>query len=383
MKFVDDFLSYCQDFTGCPDIFLKWSALMALSAVAGDKHVHRRGDWDVRPNLWILLIGNSSSYKSAGLNASRRLLQEAAPGCMAAQEYSHESMIEDLSVNPHRVFYYDEAHSFFSMLESPYNKGKMKSAFMSLYGRIPIERKIKGKQGTGETHIITGAYVCWAGASTPVQLTEVLNGNTSDLLSGLFPRFIMVPYFGSEKSIEDPPPADPVKKSALVETLRQLSLTGERIYSYSAEALEAKHKWLSQFSKRAELADMLLAAFYRKMRDEHFHKIAMLSAFERGSTVIEIQDVAEASSFLWPVEREWGSLLSRLSQKEWDREADRVETYIQKNGIVDRTDLLKNVRGIRAQKLTAILDGLKQDGKVTIKTEVTEGRNRSKITWNI
>jgi hypothetical protein len=215
-----------------------------------------------------------------------------------------------------------------------------------------------------------------------VQLTEVLNGNTSDLLSGLFPRFIMVPYFGSEKSVEDPPPADPIKKKTLVDTLRSLSLCGEREYVYSPEALAAKHKWLSQFNKRAELSDLLLAAFYRKMRDEHFHKVAMLSAFERGSSIMEVSDVAEAASFLWPVEREWGPLLSRLTQKEWDREADRVEAYIQKNGIVDRTDLLKNVRGIRAQKLTAILDGLKQDGKVTLKTETTEGRSRSKITWN-
>lgn len=383
MKFVDDFLSYCQDFTGCPEIFLKWSALLALSAVAGDKHVHRRGDWDVRPNLWVLLIGNSSSYKSAGLNAARRLLHEAAPGTLASQEYSHEAMIEDIAINPHRVFYYDEAHSFFSMLESPYNKGKMKSAFMSLYGRVPIQRQIKGKDGHGETHLITGAYICWGGASTTVQLTEVLNGNTTDLLSGLFPRFLMVPYFGPEKSIEDPPPADPLKRQALISRLRELSLCGERLYTYTPDAIRAKSKWLVQFNKRAESSDQLLAAFFRKMRDEHFHKVAMLSAFDRDSVAIETSDIAEASSFLWPIEREWQTLLERLSKKEWDREADRVETYIKKNGAVDRTELLNNVRGIRAQKLTAILEGLKQDGKVTLQNEVTEGRNRSKITWNM
>lgn len=381
MKFVDDFLDYCQEFTGCPETFLKWSALLALSAVAGDKHVHRRGDWDVRPNLWVLLVGNSSSYKSAGLNAARRLLNEAAPGCLASQEYSHEALIEDIAINPHRVFYYDEAHSFFSMLESPYNKGKMKSAFMSLYGRVPIQRQIKGKDGKGETHLVTGAYVCWGGASTPVQLTEVLNGKTTDLLSGLFPRFIMVPYFGEERSIEDPPPADPKKRDALIARLRYLALSSGRVYTYSEEARQTKSKWLGQFNKRAESSDLLLAAFYRKLRDEHFHKVAMLSAFERESSIIEIKDVAEASSLLWPVEREWQGLIGRLSEKEWDREANRVEEFIKSRAKVDRTDILRTVRGIRAQKLTAILAGLFQDKKIKTYDKETDGRARSIIEW--
>lgn len=381
MKFIEDFLSYCQDFTGCPEIFLRWSALLMLSAVAGDKHIHRRGDWDVRPNLWVLLIGNSSSYKSAGLNAARRLLFEATPGLLAAQEYSHEAMLEDLAANPHRVFYYDEAHSFFSMLESPYNKGKMKSAFMSLYGRVPIQRKIKGKEGLGETHTITGAYVCWGGASTPIQLTEVLNGKKTDLMSGLFPRFLMVPYFGSENSIEDPPPANPVKRHALIEKLQDLSRVGERVYTYTPEALEKKHNWLARFNKRADAADSLIGAFYRKMRDEHMHKVAMLSAFERGSTEMDGEDIVNAINLLWPIEKEWPSLIERLTEKEWDREATRVMEFIKKNGKVSRSELLKNVRGIKAQKLSAILDGLFQDNQIKTEKDTESDKPKTWITW--
>lgn len=384
MKFIDDFVGYCRDFTGCPEIFLRWSALLALSAVAGDKHVHRRGDWDIRPNLWVLLIGNSSSYKSTGLNASRRLLAEASPGILASQEYSHEALLEDLAVNPHRAFYYDEAHSFFSMLESSYNKGKMKSAFMSLYNRIPLERKIKGKQGIGETHSISGAYVSWGGASTPFQLAETLEGKTTDLLSGLLPRFVIVPYFGSESCVEDPPPADTIKRSALVQRLKDLSLCGERSYTYNPEALKAKHSWLSQFNQRAqESGDSLTAAFFRKMRDEHFHKISMLSAFERGSSVMSVEDIAESAGLLWIVEKEWPKLIERLTEKEWDRSANRIEEFIQKEQEVDRQDILRSIRGIKAQKLTAILQGLEQDRKIMLREEPTTGRPRQVITWQV
>lgn len=379
MRFIDDFVNYCQEFTGCPDVFLRWSALLALSAVAGDRHVHRRGDWDVRPNLWVLLIGNSSSYKSAGLNAARRLLSESCSGVLAAQEYSHEAMLEDLAINPHRVFYYDEAHSFFSMLESPYNKGKMKSAFMSLYGRVPIERKIKGKDGHGETHTITGAYVCWGGASTTVQLTDVLGGRTTDLLSGLFPRFLMVPYFGAETSIEDPPPANQDKRVALINTLQTLAKTGEREYTYTQEALDEKRRWLARFNKRANASDNLLSAFYRKMRDEHMHKVCMLSAFERGDTKMTIEDLGNAINLLWPIEKAWPQLIERMTEKEWDRETTRVEDYLKANVVCDRGDIFRAVRGIKAQKLSAILKGFEQDGKVEILPAIKEGVGRPRL----
>lgn len=380
MKFVDDFVVYNRDFTGCPDIFLRWSALLALSAVAGYKHVHRRGNWDVRPNLWVLLLGNSSSYKSTGLSSTRRLLFEAQHDVLAAQEYSHEALLEDIAVNPHRLFVYDEAEAYFKMLAQKYN-APMRSMMMSLYNNVPIQRKIKGKDGKGETFTIDHSYICWGGASTPFQMAAHMNGSTTDLLSGLFPRFIMVPWFGEESTIEDPPPDDKDKRRVLVERLRSLAVVGEREYDYTPEALAIKHDWLSRFNKRAESAEVLLSAFYRKMRDEHIHKVAMLSAFERGSAVMDKEDITNAIEFLWPVEKEWVSLIERLTEKEWDREANRVETFLRKEHLVDRYDVLRCIRGIKAQKLTAVLQGLIQDEKIRIFDDKTKGRPRQMIEW--
>ena len=149
MKFLDDFVDYCKEFTGCPEIFLRWSALLTLSAVAGSKHVLRRGDWDVKPNLWVLIVGNSSSYKSTGLASARRLLHEAAPEIMAASDGSYEAIIEDLAQYPHRLFVYDEAESYFKMLAQKYN-APLAPAMMSLYNGQPITRRIKGKDGKGK-----------------------------------------------------------------------------------------------------------------------------------------------------------------------------------------------------------------------------------------
>lgn len=381
MKFIDDFVNYCQDFTGCPEIFLKWSGLLALSAVAGYGHVHRRGNWDIRPNLWVLLLGNSSSYKSTGLSSMRRLLYDAELGIMASQEYSHEALIEDIAQNPHRLFLYDEAESYFKMLAQKYN-APMRSAMMSLYNGVPMQRQIKGKDGKGEIHTIDHSYIAWGGASTPVQIAAQMNGSTTDLLSGMIPRFIVVPYFGGESSIDDPPPDDKLKRRALVERLKFLSLVGDREYTYAEDSLKVKSDWLARFNRRANSAEMLLAAFYRKMRDEHIHKVAMLSAFERESVVMEPVDVENAIEFLWPIEKEWIGLIERLTEREWDREAKRVQEFVRKRAKVDRTEILRDVRGIRAQKLSAILSGLMQDKQIEITEQRGErGRGRSIIEW--
>jgi Protein of unknown function (DUF3987) len=381
MKFVDDFVDYCKDFTGCPEIFLKWSAVFGLSAIAGYKHVHRRGNWDVRPHLWMLLLGQSSSYKSTGLASIRRLLFEVSPGCLASQEYSHEALIQDVAENHHRVFIYDEAESYFRMLAQKYN-APMKSVMMQLYNNVPLRRQIKGPKGQGETYTIDHSYVCWGGASTPVQIATQMNGST-DLLSGMIPRFLIIPYFGGEDTIEDPPPDNKDKRRILTDKLSELSRVGEREYVYTADALELKHKWAERFNKRQASAESLLGAFYRKMRDEHIHKVAMLSAFERGVTQMEDQDVENAIELLWPVERAWPSLLERLTENEWTREFNRVRDFIQKGHKVERSDILRTCRGIRAQKLTAILEGLKQDGQIVIKNidRDSAGRPKSIIEW--
>lgn len=381
MKFLDDLVDYCKDFTGCPEIFVKWAGLYALSAVAGRKHYLRRGNWNPRPNIWVLILGNSSSFKSVGLQSVEKLLWAVCPQLLASQEYSHEAFIEDVAKQPHRVFFYDEAESYLKMLAQKYNP-MMRSTMMKLYAGLPHQRSIKGKDGHGETHTVTDAYLCWSGASTPYQISAHLNGSTTDFLSGMFPRFIIVPYFGKETYIEDPPPDNQEKFKKLSHQLDDLYNRDGGEYSYSPNALGLKHEWVRDFTPRMESADMLLSAFYKKMRDEHFHKIAILSAFERNSFLIEPQDVQTTIDMLLPIEREWKNLLERLTEKEWDRDILRVEFFIKRNLAVDREELLRGVRGLRAQKLTAILEGLKQDNRIEIVPEKTSGRTRTIIRWN-
>lgn len=362
MKFIDDFLEYAQEFTGCPRPFLEWSAILCLSVVAGRKHTLRRGDWDVHPNLWIMLLGNSSSYKSTGLAIARRLLREAMPDALLAQEYSTEKLLEDLTANSHRLFTYDEAETFFKVVGQKYNP-TLKSALMTLWRDDWYVRKTK----QGE-FVIKDAYLCWGGASTPVQIASQINGHDTDLLSGMLPRFTLVPYFGPEYSIANPPPHDPQKKSALVRQLTTLAVCGERLYAYTPSALQRIEDWQRRFDKRAKDQDPLLGAFFRKLRDEHFHKLAMISAFERQSSDITDKDLDEVIPRLWDIEADMATVLGRLTETQWGRNRERLLTFIKERMILTKSDLLRRFPAINGKHLDAHLNALISDQLVSLKS---------------
>lgn len=343
MKFVDDFVEYCREFTGCPDAFLKWSAIYALSSVAGSKHIMRRGNWDVKPNLWMLLIGKSSSYKSTGLASVRRLLNRVSPDLIGATSYSYEGFLADMALNSHKCLFFDEAESFFKMLDQKYN-APMRADMMSLYNGQWIQRKIRGREGKGEVYTIEDSYLCMGGASTPTQIGKHLNGSTDEIFTGFLPRFLLVSYFGEDRTVDDPPPSDKDKESRLIETLAQLSQTGEREYTYSPDALITKSKWLVGFKKREASAEERYSSFFKKMRDEHFHKLCILLAFSRGVCVIEKSDILEASKLLGTIESSWSDLLKHFKENEWDRDEQRVAAMVKAEGVISHRDIMRRTQ---------------------------------------
>lgn len=389
MKFLDDFVAYHKDFTGCPETFVRWSGLYALSCVAGTGHVLRMGTWNPKPNLWILLCGDSSVKKSTALDTAQRLITEIDPGILAAQQYSEPALIMDVSTNPHRCFFYDEAESFLKMLGEKFNQ-QMRSTLMTLYAGKVISRRIQGKEGKGEFHETQimhdgktfRPYLCWAGASTPAQVGQHLNGSTTELISGFFPRMILVPQTDKGFTIPRPPPDDAMKYAALREKLNSLYLVKDCEYKYSSDAGKIFDDWFLRITKRIESSDEIMKAFYLKLRDIFIHKIAILCAFERGSSIIEKDDIANAIQFLWPIEKGWSDILAKFSEKEWDRERERVKKFIQTRGNVTRSEVLQGVKGVMAQKLSAILDGLQQDDIIKVKTDRSCDKPKTVITWS-
>lgn len=359
MKFLKDFEEYCYPMTGSPAVFVRWTALLMLSVVAGRKHYIRRADNRRCPNLWILILGLSSSYKSEPLRYASNLLYRVCSDAIGAQIFSFEKFLEDMDKNPHQVFIYDEASTAFHNFASPYNQG-LKAAWLTLYSGTPFKKIIKGATHMGETAFVENAYLCFGGASTPSQINEQLNGSTNDLLSGFFQRFTLVSYFGEERTVVRQPPADDARKQALIDKLQTLWDSPENEYVYSLEADALFQEWHGDIDKRMKLSEERLHSYYKKQRDEQFDRIAILSAFERGSRTIEVHDVENAIELLYPIEKSWPLILTKFTEKEWARDRERIIAFMKLNGDSTRREISRKLH-IEGGHLTAHLTGLKAD----------------------
>lgn len=297
------------------------------------------------------------------------------PDCLLGQEYSSEKLLDDLAANPHRLFVYDEAETFFKMLAQTYNP-TLKSALMTLWRDDWYVRKTKTKDA-----VIKNAYLCWGGASTPVQIAGQINGHDTDLLSGMLPRFTLVPYFGEEHSIPNPPPSDTQKKASLVARLMELATTGEREYSYSPNALKMIEDWQRRFDKRAKDYDPILGAFLRKMRDEHFHKLAMLSAFERGVVIMDETDLAFVVPHLWQIESQLSQALGHLTDTQFGRQQERVSTYLRQRLIVTKSDLYRRFSKIGAKTMEAMLYNLQQQDLIDLVPVKGKTKPTTEVRW--
>lgn len=391
MKFLDDFVDYHKDFTSCPETFVRWSGLYALSCVAGWRHVYRSGNWDYRPHLWILLVGESSAKKSTALSTAQKMVQEIDDTIIASQYYSTASLIIDMAENPHRCFFYQEADSSFRMMDEKTNLS-MRPEMMKLFDGKVTSKKIRGSEGKGEVYITEkrpgvngyigdykGPYVCWGAATTPGQVNAHLQGDTTHIESGFFPRILLVPQIEPTQLIPRPPADDKTKYKALVSRLMEYHRTLPTEYHYSDSAGDIFDKWYVSRIARMKTKEPIFHPFYLKMCEIHCHKLSILSALERFSSVIEDQDVEFAIQMLWQVEKAWPQMLGKFTESRAHKLEERIIAFIKDNAPCTPSMIQKALH-IEGPKLKLILDAAKSNGLLSIDPKPTGGRPALVIT---
>lgn len=391
MKYLDDFVAYHREFTACPETFVRWSGLYALSCVAGWGHVYRSGNWDYRPHLWMLLCGESSAKKSTALSTAQKLVQAIDESRIASQYYSLASFIIDMAENPHRCFFYQEADTAFRMMDEKMNL-PMRPEMMKLFDGKTTSKKIRGSEGKGETYITElrpgingyagdykGPYLCWGAATTPSQVNAHLQGNTTHIESGFFPRILLIPQIEQTQIIPRPTSDDKTKYFALLDRLRDYSQRPDTEYRYSESAGVIFDAWYMRAIARMKTKEPIFTPFYLKMCEIHAHKLALLSAFERGSAIMEDEDVEFAIQMLWTVEKAWPQMLGKFTESRAHMLEDRIINYIKDHSPCTPSDL-QRVFHIDGPKLKMMLDAAKANGILSIDPKPTKGRPAHVIT---
>jgi len=374
-RFTEAYLQYANEFTDCPDPFLLWGALLAISAALSRSVYVEAGSWNVAPHIWLVLIGKSSSHKSTAISIVEDLIEIVDSERTAPHEFTAEAIILSLSKSSNRLFVFDEAKSFFDMLGKKYNES-LKSLFTILY-RKPNYMRTTLKHGVLR---IQNAYIPMGMATTPEWLRQSLQDAEQSAMSGFLARFLMVPYVGTgNPPMALPPPHDPEKFQELSEMLWEFKKI-EQAFHYTAEAKAKLHYWYGDTTERENKALPVLGGFFEHFKNEAIHKLCILFAVDRGEQEITPEAFREASLCLKYVEDCLPSLVEDMTSTQWDRDHKRITNLIKSHGTIDRSALSRLTK-CSGQHLTAHLTGLYQDRDIKLTEESTKSKSKQIISW--
>lgn len=375
-RFTEAYLDYAHEFTDCPDPFLLWGSLLAISASLSRAVYVEAGSWNISPHLWIILIGKSSSHKSTAISIVEDLIELVDSERSTPHEFTSEAIITSLAEKSNRLFVFDEAKAFFDALAKKYNES-LKSLFTILY-RKPNYTRTTLKHGT--LHI-RNAYLPIGMATTPEWLRQSLNDAEQSAMSGFLARFLMVPYTGNGNTpMALPPPHDALKFKHLVELLTEYKAI-EQPFSYQPDVVSKLKIWYGETTERENRALPVLGPFYEHIKNEAIHKLCILFAVDRGEREITMGAFKEAALCLEYVEDMLPSLIHDLTDTKWDQERKRLVEVLRNKMVTDRSELSR-LTHLSGQHLTAHLTGLAQDELISMEIKQGATKKRQIITWN-
>ena len=114
MNFLKEYVSYASELTDADPAFHEGVGLGIVAAACGNNFFFQFGDQKLYSNLYILLLGDSStSRKTTCLTIGKNTLSYARPEALLVNEGSYEKILQILSKNPTGVFCFSE---FMSLL---------------------------------------------------------------------------------------------------------------------------------------------------------------------------------------------------------------------------------------------------------------------------
>lgn len=359
-RFTEAYLDYANEFTDCPDPFLLWGALLAISASLSRSVFVQAGSWNISPHIWVVLIGKSSSHKSTAISIVEDLIECVDSERSAPHEFTAEAIIQSLSKNSNRLFVFDEAKSFFDMLGKKYNES-LKSLFTILY-RKPNYTRTTLKHGVLS---IRNAYLPMGLATTPEWLRSSLQDAEHSAMSGFLARFLMVPYNGiGNPPMALPPPHNSEKFKDLSEMLYQYTKINQ-VFHYQKDTLHLLSKWYAEMTERENKTLPVLGPFYEHLKNEAIHKLSILFAIDRSEQEITPSAFKESVLCLRYIEDMLPALVSDLTDQRWDRERKKIIDYIKTHQDCKREDLAFAVR-IHGESLTRYITGMEADGLIVL-----------------
>lgn len=97
--FISAYFSYIGE-TEAPMTFHRWACITILGAWVGREYCFRLGHFNIKPNIYCMLMGTAGSRKSTAIKIASRLLSKTGYNTIAADRTTKEKFLLDLSGAP-------------------------------------------------------------------------------------------------------------------------------------------------------------------------------------------------------------------------------------------------------------------------------------------
>jgi len=218
--FISQYVKWGKSVTDAYEEYHIANALWLLSAATNRKVVLKLRQEYIRPNLWIMTLGNSTtSRKSTAVNKARKIFESATNMSLPNEDFSLEGYLETLASQPIMHNVRDEASGLLEKFHQRYNDGIL--AFeCTIYDGSPekIQKRLSsGKAKEPKTYTISDYYVTKLYATTPDKLATCMT--VSDFQCGYGYRWIYnYPKYKHERMPLEMEEAEDIKSWSIILT---------------------------------------------------------------------------------------------------------------------------------------------------------------------
>lgn len=338
MSFLDDYAIFTSG-NESPTIFHNWSGLSVISSLASRKVWVDQGPFIVRPNMYVLLVGNPGVKKSTAMSMARKLIEETKLLPVAPASITKEALTQfmgDPKSPCKQVFEHNGlpvnythlsifANELVSLLEAGGNPTGMITFLTDVWDRDEIKLQTKNKG----TDVIEKPFITILGCLTPETMQSLLY---QKIISGGFSRrAIFVCSDRNNAPVPRPKLTDAQIQAwdrCLARAKEIIKLSGE--FKWTDAGIAAHDEWYATNFYDCENAggDVVFQG-YLNSKPEYVLKIAMFTSLsENNDMIIDDWNIRAALHYLEQVEPGYRALFSGTGRNELARIGSMIEEFI-------------------------------------------------------
>jgi hypothetical protein len=327
--FISAYFSYIGE-TEAPMTFHRWACITILGAWIGRDYCFRLGHFNIKPNIYCMLMGSAGSRKSTAIKIAARVLGKTGYSAIAADRTTKEKFLLDLSGAPDividskgkavetvsledNIFGSAETDHIPEMLiaADEFNTfvGNGNIEFLSMLGVLwDHEGTFKNKVKNSKSVEVENPFVSIIAGNTPTGFSLAFPAES--IGQGIFSRIILVHGESTGKRITFPaiPTVQDTKQiTDILHAIKSITTREAVITSAAQKLLDAIYQ------SKTPISDVRFES-YMNRRFSHLLKLCLVVSAAAMRSVVEECDVVYANTILTHTEHGMSKALGEFGK---------------------------------------------------------------------